>query len=342
MEVLVAARFLQGLGAGTVPPIATSRSAGACRSGCGRGCSRCCRRPGSCPACSDRPSPGRSARRSVGAPCSWACCRCSRSRRASRTRRSGASDRRRTVSEHAATLRERLPLALLVAAGAGLLLARPDERTARAPGRLGAIGAAWRSSRFAASRRPGRCARRAACRRRSSCAASSRSRSSAWTCTSPAPGRLARPQRDPGRPRLTAATLTWTAGLVDPGAAGVTLPAGRSSRPGSPRSSSASGASCSCSSPRCRPGCPCPRWHRRPRHGPRLLAARADRAARGATAPSRAGVVGAVADGFAGDGPRDRDHRSGGGRVRRATPVAACRGLAVGFARGDRASPAWA
>ena len=122
MDVLVGGALPPGArrrnGAARSP---TSRSAAACRSDSGRRCSRRSRRRGSCPASSARPSPASSARPSAGAGCSSACSRSSRSRPGIAyppVRRVGPG----APSAAAATLRERLPLALVVAAGTGLLL----------------------------------------------------------------------------------------------------------------------------------------------------------------------------------------------------------------------------
>ena len=128
-------------------------------------------------ASSARPSPGSSARPSAGASSSSACCRSSRvagAHRLSRRPSGRAADEAAPAeAAAAASTRRRLPLALVVAAGTGLLLA---GLTAGEPVLL--VGPrrspAWPSPRrrSRASPRPARCGPRAACPRRCSCAAS--------------------------------------------------------------------------------------------------------------------------------------------------------------------------
>ncbi len=79
MPLLVLARVVQGLGAGTVPAVAyaVDRSS-LSRRGAGPGCSRCCRPPGWCPRSPGPRSRASSPTRSAGAGCSSASSRSSR------------------------------------------------------------------------------------------------------------------------------------------------------------------------------------------------------------------------------------------------------------------------
>ena len=233
-------------------------------------------------------------------------------------------------SAAAATLRERLPLALLVAAGTGLLL---GGLTSGQPVLLVVLGAVGALAILALRRLTPPGTLRAA--RGLPAAVLMRGIITfaffavdayvalalvEWRGLSAAEAGIS----------LTAATLTWTAGSWIQARLSSRYPPERFVRAGLavarrrprdvPRRAVSPGLAVA-GHPDGRPG--------RPGHGSRLFAAGADRAARGARRRAGPRVVGAVAHRFARDRARDRHHRRARrGSVRDAgTPSAACRRL---------------
>ena len=322
----------------------TSPSGGACPSACGRRCSRRCRRPGSSPGVIGPAIAG-----IVGETIGWRfvflgllpLIGVAALIAYPAVRRVGPPDGGRGSAEAAAaaSTRRRLPLALVVAAGTGLLLA---GLTSGEPALLVVVvvGAAWPS----ACRRCGRLTPPGTLRAARGLPAAVLMRGILtftffgvdayvalalveWRGLTAIEAGIA----------LTAATLTWTSGSwiqarLAPRYAARALRPGRAGRrhrrPRAVRARPPAGGPAVARRPDLR--------HRRAGHGPGLLAARAHRPARGADRRAGLGVVGPLAARLARDGARARASPARSWPPRSAATATPVTGLAVGFAVADR------